>query len=357
MSLAEKGSCIQALVIINTALTLHGQVDYNAELYKRKASCLIELGRLGEAKQALDAAKKIFISIPELTNTRWQLEVLKISANLAHAYHDDKQAYLLMNEFHQKSTKLQLKNSSERLIKVRSALEIDRRDTEISLLHQRAKVQALLMEKKRQQVNSQHYFIIVIVIFIILILIFLLAQHKYTRRLLAISVHDSLSGLFNRKYIFDFLEKTITATSLKKGNLAVILLDIDDFKHANDHYGHPFGDQVIKQISTICQTTLRNEDVVGRIGGEEFLCVLPRTDQRESKRIAQRMLYNIAQHSFLTKSGEYYSTTVSIGIANITPKTSNSTELYVQADKALYHAKHLGKNLIISYQDIADKVG
>lgn len=355
MTYAEKGDCQHALPIIEKALALNGQIDYNAELYKRKASCFIKLGELKAAQQAIGSARQIFASIPELNGTHWQLEVNKIAARLASALGNNKQAYSLLLKYQQKYSVLQEKNSSDRLLKVRSALEIERRDMEISLLQQRAKVQNLLIDKKHQQVNIQRYLIVIVVVFIVVVLAFLIVQHKYTRKLFAISIRDSLSGLYNRKYIFEFLDEKLKLSQENQKNLAVIILDIDDFKFANDQYGHPFGDEVIKEISTICQQSHRSEDVAGRIGGEEFMCVLPNIHPRESKIIAQRILSNIADHNFLTETGELYSVTVSIGIAHINNEVSNSLDLYTQADKALYHAKQSGKNLIVSYQDVFDE--
>lgn len=352
MTLAEQGKCQQALVVINKALTLNGQIDYNAELYKRKASCLIQLGKFPQAKKALAAAKDIFTSIPELDGTRWQLETEKIAAQLAHVLGHNAQAYRNLHQYQEKYNSLQEKNSSKRLLKVRNALELERRDIEISLLQQRAKVQALLMDKKYQQINSQRYLIIGVVIFIVAVLIFLLFQQRYTRKLLSVSIQDPLSGVFNRRYIFDFLDEMLTRVDVGKGDLAIFLLDIDDFKQANDQHGHPFGDEIIRQVSSLCQNSLRHEDVIGRIGGEEFLCVLPRINAVDSKQIAERMRISIANHAFLTDSGELYSVTVSIGVAHITKNIENGHDLYVCADKALYQAKKLGKNTIVAYQEL-----
>jgi diguanylate cyclase (GGDEF)-like protein len=350
MAFAEKGSCQQALPIINRALKLNGQVDYNAELYKRKASCLIKEKDLSAAKNALDSAKKIFNSIPELNGTSWQLEVEKISASLAHSYGDNNAAYTLLLNYHQQYSTLQAKNSSDRLLKVRTALELERRDIEISLLQQRAKVQALLIDKKSQQADMQRYIIIIVVIFIVAVLAFLLSQQRYTRKLLTMSIQDPLAGVFNRRYIFDFLDRALTRAIPQKQSLAIIVLDIDNFKMANDQYGHPFGDEIIRHVAEICQHNLRNGDVLGRIGGEEFLCVLPRISQDESECIAQRMLASIANHVFLSESGELHSVTVSAGIAHLNAETASSINLYSQADKALYQAKNNGKNKVFTYQ-------
>jgi len=352
MTLAEQGKCLAALNIIDKALMLHGQIDYNAELYKRKASCLITLGKLAQAKKALLAAENIFKKIPELKGTIWQLETEKIAAQLDRALGNNAQAYDNLHQYQKKYNALEEKNSYKRLLKVRNKLELERRDIEISLLQQRAKVQALLMDTKHHQLYSLRHLMIGVAVFIIAVLIFLFFQQRYTRKLLSVSIQDPLSGVFNRRYVFNFLDKILTRINPKHTDLAVVLLDIDDFKEVNDQYGHPVGDEVIRQISMICQNSLRHEDVIGRIGGEEFLCVLPRINQVESKQIAERMRKSIANHAFLTDRGELYSVTVSIGIAHINTNIENSHDLYVCADKALYQAKKAGKNTIVTYQEV-----
>lgn len=131
--------------------------------------------------------------------------------------------------------------------------------------------------------------------------------------------------------------------------MSVIILDIDDFKMINDKYGHPFGDSVIKVIAELTQDTLRIDDVMGRIGGEEFLCVLPRISQNQCHEIAQRIVKNINQHTFFAKQKEV-KVTVSVGIANATTDMCNTDSLYSQADEALYESKSLGKNRVSIYR-------
>jgi len=136
------------------------------------------------------------------------------------------------------------------------------------------------------------------------------------------------------------------------------LLDIDNFKHVNDIYGHPFGDAVIKKVAEIGKLTLRGEDVMGRIGGEEFLCILPRMEAAQSLIIAERLRENISQQCFKMnkqtapkEQKDVVSVTVSIGIASLSDSAHDSASLYLQADTALYQAKNEGKNKVVVYQE------
>ena len=351
MVVAEKGDCDQALVLIDHALSLHGLEDYDAELYKRKTQCLIKLNRLDEAKKALVLATIIFDKIPELKGTRWQLEVIKISAELAHANGNSELGYRLNNDYYQSYTALLLKNSSERLLRVRAALEFNKKDTEIQLLQQRAKVHLLESSQQKQENKQQSYILLFFILLAIFILIILMIQRHNNKKLLALSIRDSLSNLYNRRYVFNFLTKIISATDALKGEVSIMLIDIDEFKKINDQYGHPFGDEVIREIAKIGENTLRVEDVMGRIGGEEFLCVLPRIDANQCLQIAQRFVDNVNKHIFITRDKKEIKVTISIGVSSTSKNINKTNMLYLYADKALYHSKYNGKNRVSQYQD------
>lgn len=352
MSLAEKGECSKALIVLGKALSLNGAADYNAELYKRKASCHIQMAQLEKATSAVNHAINIFKSLPELKNTKWELETLKIEGEIAEAYGDYKTAYDLSLKYYEQYTELLAESSSEQLSNITSSFELASRDAKITLLQQQAKVQQLEADKHLQNSLKDRYTIAITVSIIMIVLIAFFLQRRHTQKIMAISIRDSLSGLYNRRHIFQIFDKLITSLENRRAKLSIILLDIDDFKNINDQYGHPFGDTVIKKVSEICQTTLRSEDAMGRIGGEEFLCLLPRIDQATCISIANRMLNSVAEHEFTTDNNVKFKITISIGITSSTNRAKTRQALLVQADKALYHSKDTGKNRISSYEDL-----
>lgn len=349
MTYAEKNDCLLALTHIEQALQLHGMADYDAELYKRKASCLIQLNRLDEAEQALVNAETIFAGLPELSGTQWDLETRKVRAFLTYARGDQGHAFELLNQYYEKHISLMLQNSSDRLVRVRAAMDLERQNVELVLLDQRNKVQSLLAEQQQQENLQQRYLIAIGVVLIAVIFFVFVVQQHNNKKVLALSIRDPLSGLYNRRYIFDYLDKVLATTSPEKASLSLIMLDIDNFKELNDQYGHPFGDKVIVEIAVIVQDILRVEDVMGRIGGEEFLCVLPRVDSAKSLAIAERMRKYIAEHKFVTADNDTVQVTVSIGVARTNLECFDRETLYGQVDTALYQSKHSGKNKVTNF--------
>ena len=109
------------------------------------------------------------------------------------------------------------------------------------------------------------------------------------------------------------------------------------------------GDEVITRIANIGQQSLRSRDIMGRIGGEEFLCVLPRATAAQGEQVAQRLLQAISAEVFTGRDGSTFSTSISIGIANYDDSVKNADQLYSMADTAMYQSKAEGKNRITSY--------
>jgi diguanylate cyclase (GGDEF)-like protein len=348
MTLAEKGDCLKAIDVINRALTLNGLIDYNAELYKQQVHCFIILGELDQAQTSLTKAENIFMSLPELVGTEWQLEVIKLAAELAHARNNDSVAFQLSRQYYEKYNKLLVKNSSTRLTSARAAMETERKYIEQALTQQREKVIALENDSMNQQELQNIYLLIFILCSSVIVITVITIQYMNNKKMYAVSIKDPLSNLYNRRYIFEYLSNYLKGTLIEKRELSVLLFDIDDFKAVNDNFGHPFGDIIIKDFADICHEVFRNEDVIGRIGGEEFLCILPRTDEKQCKVIAERLLKKISKKTYLEKPG--LQITVSIGIATLSEVSPTSEMLYLHADAALYQAKRNGKNNAVIYQ-------
>jgi len=157
---------------------------------------------------------------------------------------------------------------------------------------------------------------------------------------------DQLTGIFNRRVVFDSLEKAYD--DLVQGNLkgfSVLTLDIDFFKKINDTYGHSGGDEVLKSFAKNLNDTISKPNIVGRIGGEEFLAILMETDQKKIVELCNDLRNEITKKS-VTYEGEEIKVTFSGGTAN-TSETRNASDLVNKADERLYDAKKSGRDKIV----------
>ena len=270
--------------------------------------------------------------------------MIKISSELAYARGQYGIGYGMLEQYYQKYTALLLKNSSQRLLKVRASMEIERKRIAQNLAEKRSQVEMLELEKRENSRILQIYFNIFIICVVLIVLVVVTVQHRTNKKMHLISIKDPLSGLFNRRYIFDYLNTAVSGSHPDKMTLSVILIDIDDFKKINDNYGHPMGDDVIRKIAEVGRDIFRQDDIFGRIGGEEFLCILPRTNITEATKIAQRFLALTNDSKMV--AGHQETITVSIGIAALSEQCQDVKQLYINADQALYQAKNLGKNQV-----------
>lgn len=160
---------------------------------------------------------------------------------------------------------------------------------------------------------------------------------------------DPLTGLYNRRYFVEHAEREFKRAQRNGQPLAVISLDIDHFKNVNDKYGHPVGDQVLIEVSKNLLPALRSEDVLARIGGEEFAIVLPETDMKEALIIAERIRQQQEQISLIGDWSGEVNVRVSVGVAIKQESDNDFDALFSRSDQALYTAKNNGRNQVYCY--------
>ncbi|MFC3531534.1 diguanylate cyclase [Vogesella facilis] len=158
---------------------------------------------------------------------------------------------------------------------------------------------------------------------------------------------DELTGLYNRRQFMLRTSEEIARSHRWERPLTLAMLDLDHFKQLNDRYGHPFGDEVLRRFAACCQTTVRLEDVCGRLGGEEFAILLPDTDRYSASQVMERVREAVAALELNNPlGGEPVQFTVSIGISELYPGDATATPMMARADAALYLAKQEGRNLV-----------
>lgn len=160
-----------------------------------------------------------------------------------------------------------------------------------------------------------------------------------------LALTDPLTGLYNRRGLFQLGQLEFARARRFGRPFASMMLDIDRFKRVNDVYGHPVGDQVLQALAKHCQGSVREIDLVGRYGGEEFVFLLPETTLDKAREIAERLRKTIAQTPIPTEAGEL-NVTISAGLAMYDENTADLETLIARADQAMYVAKHKGRNRI-----------
>jgi diguanylate cyclase (GGDEF)-like protein len=189
----------------------------------------------------------------------------------------------------------------------------------------------------------------------------LVAENLLTREyanegLLRFAFTDYLTGLRTRGYFEQQLELEFKRAERRQQKFALLMIDIDHFKKANDTYGHHVGDQLLRDVTSILMKDMREVDTVARYGGEEFVIILPETTETGAVYVAQRLRRAVEQAKFFAGSPHTVQhLTISIGVAVYDTDAQFKRDLIEFADAALYAAKHEGRNRVICYSELAKK--
>jgi len=172
---------------------------------------------------------------------------------------------------------------------------------------------------------------------------------KVREKLTEMATIDDLTGLYNRRYAMEALETEIERAKRYHTPLTLCMIDLDRFKNVNDRYGHPAGDAVLTDVGKLLNDSARQTDIACRYGGEEFVLILPNTDEKGAMVFCERLREDVAQHE-VEWNGTFLGVTISIGVAQYdNRKDPSPTDLVERADKALYRAKEEGRNRVCRF--------
>lgn len=160
--------------------------------------------------------------------------------------------------------------------------------------------------------------------------------------------HDQLTGLYNKATVQEKINEFLNTRKAKNARHAFIIIDLDNFKLINDNFGHAYGDVVLSQTAARIRSLFRDADIIGRIGGDEFVALMKNIDGNRAALVKARDICSRVSEMFM-KSGHEYHLSASIGIAFYSQHGSTYEELYSRSDTALYHSKHLGKDRFSIY--------
>jgi two-component system, cell cycle response regulator len=163
----------------------------------------------------------------------------------------------------------------------------------------------------------------------------------------SMAITDKLTGLYNRNFLDAHIQNIVNQSLLNQKAFSIMMLDMDHFKSVNDTYGHDVGDEILRELSKRMINAIRSSDLAARIGGEEFMVLMPETGYADAYGMADRMRLQIAREPFRISHAEGQITkTISIGIAELNLANDNAAALIKRADNALYEAKNGGRNRV-----------
>ncbi|MFI5459040.1 MAG: GGDEF domain-containing protein [Isosphaerales bacterium] len=169
-------------------------------------------------------------------------------------------------------------------------------------------------------------------------------RQNLERRLENLALTDPLTGLANRRALENALESAVSRAKRYNSHVSVIFVDVDHFKQFNDRCGHKVGDQVLRAVARVVLSSVRTEDVAGRYGGEEFLVVLPETDEAGSAQLAERI-----RTAVKALDSPLPPVTISLGVATLRAQWSSVAALVAKADQALYVSKQTGRDRVTHF--------
>ena len=176
-----------------------------------------------------------------------------------------------------------------------------------------------------------------------------LTEHKKLQsQLESMATIDSLTGLANRQAFLQRAKNEFNRARRYSRPLSVVMIDIDHFKSINDQYGHATGDEVLRQTAMICQSSLRGSDLMGRVGGEEFVLLLPDTPHTNAFHVAERMRAHLYETPIELENDAHLKITASFGVASLSEADNDFDTVLERADEAMYLAKHGGRNQVKS---------
>jgi diguanylate cyclase (GGDEF)-like protein len=161
------------------------------------------------------------------------------------------------------------------------------------------------------------------------------------------SIRDSLTTLFNRRFMEIALDRELRRAVRHQKPLAVLMLDIDHFKQLNDTYGHEAGDVVLREVAGVMRQAVRSEDTVCRYGGEEFVAILPELGTEDALSRAESIRHMVSELRIYHRGQALREVTISIGVAVYPNNGDSLDQLLSLSDRALYEAKHLGRNRVV----------
>lgn len=334
-----------ALELLDQADTLARQSGTDSRLQGQllllRGKALRQLRQHAESLQALNAAFDLFRRADSIT------ELAEIHDALAQLYSDMgnwRQAYEQL-QLHEESTQHVLRQQlDQRFLAMKVEFDTSAKEAENAALRRERTATEKALQQEREANRFRVLTVVLALGMALLLGVWAWLQRSARLRMQHLALTDELTGLANRRQILDALEQLLHSRG--QGSCAAMIIDVDLFKSINDQYGHAVGDAVLREIADTMASHVREPVVLGRMGGEEFLVVLPDTLPASALQVAERLREAVASID-ATRWFSHRNITISIGVALSRPERDDSSSLLHRADDALYEAKHAGRNRVV----------
>ncbi len=277
-------------------------------------------------------------------NQRGLVELLQIKTTTLAQLALWKQAFEVQSEYVQLHLSLDKKSISKLTTEMRTRFDVDLVEKENRMLIEAQTQKQKMLDTLQENEYLQRIIIMLVALILVIVSIFAYVQLKRKTRFKHLALTDELTKLANRRHCYAKANIYLKNALKHKSPLSVISFDIDHFKWVNDKWGHDIGDKVLIAMADICSKLMRKSDIIGRIGGEEFLVVLPNANREQALEIAERIVTSVAQAQWQHLTPEQPQT-ISAGVASLTNESSLG-QLLLKADQGLYLAKSAGRNCV-----------
>ncbi|WP_299074576.1 GGDEF domain-containing protein [uncultured Paraglaciecola sp.] len=341
LALGHPNRALNALLAAEKIITPQHNSPYSfMQLYFAKT--YFDLNQYNKALLALSLAESAFAKD---NNQRYVAKALLLKNTLLTATGDYQSANSALLAYIGVHEQLDLQALSQQNAELQARFDTARIQNENTLLIKAAKEKELRLDALKQNELLQSVVIILIAILLLFVTWFTFKQHNKNKQFKVLALTDELTKLANRRDTYNHAERLFRQCKTEHQAFSIISFDADNFKNVNDTFGHDIGDKVLVIIAQLAKKVVRNEDIVGRVGGEEFLILLPNTQQHDALDIANRLLQTVIQYPW-TKIAPKLQQSISAGIACYQDEEELSY-LIKKADNALYQAKDCGRNRVV----------
>lgn len=344
-ALVKKGDFSGAETALATARIGFERIgDLSNEAMLQLLQGMVLAGR-GEDAQALDHYNRAARAFDADPNLRYQVD-LYAARSLSHEALGNYRA--AMDDLKLERTgrrRLTDEARTQQSLLLQYQFDTARRDFENASLQSERRNQQQKLKAVERANRWQVAALISTTLLIVLLLLLFLRQRRSTQRVNKLALTDALTGVANRRHVEVAAGQALERSRALDEPLAVLTFDLDWFKRINDGHGHARGDQVLVRVARACEAVLRQNDLLGRMGGEEFIVLLPKTPSDAALLVAERLRDSVHRLD-LSDLAEDLNVTISLGLAMLRPQDDGVHDVIDRADAALYRAKEAGRNRV-----------